>query len=152
MLKYFEKDVTVVFQEIPDMISLAIPVTNCQHRCPNCHSAYLQGDIGCPLTEESLDSLIEKNLGVNCVVFMGEGNDKEGIASLARHVRESYPGVSTAVYSGDTEVPECYYDAFDYIKIGPYIEELGGLDKRTTNQRLYHVQPDWVEDITYKFW
>ena len=41
---------------------------------------------------------------------------------------------------------------FDYIKIGPYIAERGGLDSPTTNQRMYKKQPDghW-EDITSAF-
>ncbi len=52
---------------------------------------------------------------------------------------------------------------FDYIKLGPYIEECGPLNSMTTNQRLYAVVkssdegadkdvPIYFEDITYKFW
>lgn len=29
--------------------------------------------------------------------------------------------------------------AFDYVKLGPYREKLGGLNCRTTNQRLYRI-------------
>lgn len=43
------------------------------------------------------------------------------------------------------------------IKLGPYIEELGGLDNPKTNQRLYKIVKDsdsiWTfEDITNMFW
>ena len=29
------------------------------------------------------------------------------------------------------------YQIFDYIKVGPYVEELGPLTSKTTNQKLY---------------
>ena len=51
---------------------------------------------------------------------------------------------------------------FNYIKLGPYIEELGPLNNKNTNQRLYQVREErdettgdsykGVTDITYKFW
>ena len=45
-------------------------------------------------------------------------------------------------------------DNFDYVKIGPYMEEFGPLNKETTNQRLYKItKPDnKIDDITYMFW
>ena len=42
--------------------------------------------------------------------------------------------------------------AFDYVKLGPYIESLGGLKSEKTNQRLYkRVGEEW-QDITSSFW
>ena len=48
---------------------------------------------------------------------------------------------------------------FDYIKLGPYIEEKGPLDNPNTNQIMYEVnrvsklQDKWIlTDITHKFW
>ena len=40
------------------------------------------------------------------------------------------------------------YAAFDYVKVGPYIEARGPLNNPNTNQRLYHHG----EDITARFW
>jgi hypothetical protein len=44
----------------------------------------------------------------------------------------------------------------DYIKIGSYKEDLGGLDNPTTNQKMYKVNKSnnyyMLEDITHKFW
>jgi anaerobic ribonucleoside-triphosphate reductase activating protein len=40
---------------------------------------------------------------------------------------------------------------FDYIKLGAYIEELGGLDSLKTNQRLYKITNEQMEDITNHF-
>ena len=40
------------------------------------------------------------------------------------------------------------YEAFDYVKVGPYIAECGPLNEPTTNQRLYYHG----KDITFRFW
>ena len=40
---------------------------------------------------------------------------------------------------------------FNYIKVGPYIPKLGGLDSETTNQIMYKVKDDELNDITYRF-
>ena len=47
MLKYVNTD--VVFQEIPDEVTLAINISNCPCHCPGCHSRYLWEDIGLSL-------------------------------------------------------------------------------------------------------
>ena len=41
---------------------------------------------------------------------------------------------------------------YDYIKLGPYIESLGGLKSPKTNQRLYKRVGDEWQDITSSFW
>lgn len=158
MIKY--KDTYVVFEEIPDKITLAINITNCQNRCVGCHSPELRCDIGTELTNEEIDKLIKENDGVNCVCLMGEGNDYERVAEIGSYIIEKYPNIETAVYSGREEVDKRYLGCFDYIKIGPYKEEFGPLNSRMTNQRLlhYNIPRSWIasawfmEDITYKFW
>lgn len=149
MIKY--KDCYVVFEEIPDMLSLAINLTNCQNNCIGCHSPELRGDIGNVLTEDVLDKLINDNFGINCVLFMGEGNDKETLIALAKYIKTKY-NLKTAIYSGRNKVEDEFYGVFDYIKIGPYVEKYGPLNSETTNQKFYFVGNDGIEDITYKFW
>lgn len=65
-------------------------------------------------------------------------------------------GFKTAIYSGCNREEfdwNTYGDLFDYIKIGPYIEEKGPLNSPTTNQRLFKYDLDGVEiDITSTFW
>ena len=53
MLKYVNS--SVVFQEIPDEVTLAINISNCPCHCPGCHSKYLWEDIGLPLTTGAID-------------------------------------------------------------------------------------------------
>ena len=51
----------VVFEEIPDEITLAINITNCPCKCPGCHSKFLWDDNGTELTVEVLHKLIKEN-------------------------------------------------------------------------------------------
>lgn len=70
MLRYADYD--IVFQEIPDEVTLAINLSNCPNHCKGCHSAYLMEDVGEPLTEESLSTLLGKyGKAITCVCFMG---------------------------------------------------------------------------------
>ena len=69
MIKYAPDDTSVVFEEIPDEITLAVNISNCQHNCPGCHSPYLRMDFGEELTETAIDELIKKNSGITCFCF-----------------------------------------------------------------------------------
>ena len=161
MIKYYST--ATVFEEIPDYVTLAIEITNCPGKCEGCHSPWLREDIGEELTPQKLDEIIRVNRGVNCICFMGEGNDPEALKKLALLIacRSDYP-YKVALYSGRPEVEREYEDFFDFIKVGPYIEKYGPLNKETTNQRLYEIEREisddgsevktnW-KDITYKFW
>lgn len=149
MIKY--KDYYIVFEEIPDMLSLAINLTNCQNNCVGCHSTELRGDGGRILTKEIIDELINDSFGINCVLFMGEGKDRECLLDLAKYVKTVH-NLKVAIYSGREKVEKEYYEVFDYIKVGPYIEKYGPLNSKNTNQRLYLIDGENIEDITYKFW
>ena len=180
----------IVFQEIPGEVTLALNLSNCPCHCPGCHSQHLWEDIGEPLDEELLDSLISRYKGlITCVCFMGGDADPAEVLRLAEYIHrpattDQLPTtndqrpttndqrpIKTAWYSGRPALPECLSanrsvstmacpcDAlsgialpFDYVKLGPYIEELGGLKSPDTNQRLYKRVGDSWEDITSLFW
>jgi anaerobic ribonucleoside-triphosphate reductase activating protein len=158
-LKYV--DTRIVFQEVPDEIALAISISGCPIKCPNCHSSYLSEYIGKDLTEDELLSLIKENDGITCVCFMGGDMSPSAINELAYIVKDTFPTLKVAWYSGRDYVSRDINPAyFDYIKIGPYIEEKGGLDSPTTNQRMYRHDhyttyenelTDIWTDITFKF-
>lgn len=160
MLKYV--DTKVVFTEIPDEITLAINISNCPCHCKGCHSPYLANNIGKILTERELEKLIRNNTGITCIAFMGGDSNPLEINHLASHVWYCHGGeeLKIAWYSGRHELAkEIDLKNFDYIKLGPYIEEKGPLNNPNTNQRLYEVNrisklPDRfsLKDITYKFW
>lgn len=152
MIKHVPGDLSVVFSEIPDEITLAFNISNCQNNCLGCHSPYLRHDIGEELTLDRIDTYIKKNSGITCICFMGEGNDLESLTGLARSIKSSWPYLSLAIYSGRTEIEDEFFEVFDYIKIGPYIEERGPLNDRNTNQILYKKFGESWENITYRFW
>lgn len=157
MIKYVPEMTSVVIEEIPDRVTLAVDISNCQGNCIGCHSPFLKQDVGEELTEAVIDRLVAANFGVNCFLFLGEGNDLESLLRLARHVHEK--GLDVALYSGRKEVEREIYFVFDYVKIGPYIAHFGPLNSPTTNQRLYKVEhtsrqkPYYrLTDITSRFW
>lgn len=153
MLKYVNTG--VVFQEIPDEVTLAINISNCPCRCPGCHSKYLWADVGKPLTTSALDMLIrEQGEGVTCVCFMGGDADPALVGRLAGHVHTAHKGLRVGWYSGRSLIPASVdKGCFDYIKVGPYIAHLGCLKDKTTNQRLYKkASGNGFVDITERFW
>ncbi len=153
MLKYV--NTAVVFQEIPDEVTLAINISNCPCRCPGCHSHYLWEDIGMPLNPDAVDAFVERyGTDITCIAFMGGDADPVGVNQLAQYIHETHPQFHVAWYSGRLRLPAkvCKQD-FDYIKIGPFIRHLGPLNSPTTNQRLYKNSGNGdFEDITYRFW
>ena len=154
-MKYTDTQIT--FTEFPDEISLCINISNCPWHCPGCHSPELWEDVGTELTFKELHHLISINKGITLVGFMG-GEPKK-VNDLAEYIKNIDPPLKVGWYWGGETVPkEINQINFDYIKLGPYIEELGGLDNPNTNQRMYlnwyDSEDDVVHslDITSKFW
>lgn len=160
MIKY--TDTEVVFREFPDEITLAINISNCPIHCKGCHSPELWDDIGEKLTYTRLDELIDNSPGITCIGFMGGDSDPKYINGLAFYIYMNHSKLKVGWYSGkDTFSKDIEPEWFNYIKTGPYIEELGGLDSPTTNQKLFkkervslesgEITYEWI-DITNKFW
>ena len=141
----------VTCEEIPTKVTLSISITNCLGRCQGCHSPELRCNIGTEVTAEEIDRLMTKESGVNCFLFLGEGNDQQALINAAKYVKTKY-GVKVALYSGRDSVEEVIWNTFDFVKIGRYVAELGPLNKVTTNQRLYEVTSTERKDITNLFW
>jgi len=148
---------TLSFQEVPGETSLAISISNCPFVCSGCHSAYLRTDVGESLTPEGLFNLINKYKSphtnaytITCVVFFGGEQHHHEFLALANFVHSE--GLKVCLYTGAelSDVSPAIVAVCDYIKVGPYIESLGALSSKITNQRMY-LLPD-RKDITNKFW
>ena len=166
MLKVASFD--IVFQEIPGEVTLALNLSNCPCHCPGCHSPHLAEDIGEEMTESLMNGLLDRyGSMITCVCFMGGDQAPEEVAQWAKYIKglsvkrsvsasglssvNPKDGLKSAWYSGRMNMPSVT-GPFDYIKIGPYIESLGGLKSPTTNQRLYKRVGDCWKDITAAFW
>ncbi len=151
-LRYANFD--IVCQEVPGEVSLALNISGCPCRCPQCHSKYLWQDAGETLTPQAIDELMANEArGVTCVLFMGGDASPATVNALASHVRRRHPGIKTAWYSGRSLLsPLVDKRNFHYIKLGPYISHLGPLNSPTTNQRFYRINPGGQdEDLTELF-
>ena len=142
MLKCYSYD--IVCQEIPDEISLAVNISCGPNRGSGCHSPCLWSDEGELMTEDMLSALIGRYAAaITCLCFMGGDADPTEIQRLAIWVKINFPGLKTAWYSGREQLPDGFdITVMDFIKIGPYIESLGGLNSPATNQVLYRILPD----------
>ena len=135
-------DTAVVFSEIPDEITLAINISECPIKCPDCHSKYLWDNIGKPLNAEAVEILIKNNEGISCICFMGGDADVPYVMSLFSYIRQSHPELKTAWYSGQKldELPtKSDLSVLDFLKTGPYDKNRGPLSSINTNQRFYKI-------------
>lgn len=158
MLKYlYTKE---LFQEVPGEITLGISITGCQLKCPGCHSRDLWEDKGTPLEMAEFQRLLNQHKGITCVCLLGGEHDIDVLTELFMYAHQR---IKTAWYCGLDRIPKDktgILDYLDFIKLGHFDMELGGLDSPTTNQHLYHfshLYPDYIEelgagwrDITYK--
>lgn len=104
------------------------------------------------MTTEMLNGLIGKySAAITCFCFMGGDADPSEIQRLSHWIKKEYPHLKTAWYSGRTELPSDFdKSSMNYVKIGPYIETLGGLKSPATNQKLYKILKDGtLEAIPY---
>lgn len=153
MLKYV--NCGVVFQEIPDEVTLSVNISNCPCHCPGCHSSYLWEDIGKPLDQDTVECMLRQyGNDITCISIMGGDADPTEVEHIAHCIKQKNKAMRVAWYSGRTRVPgNVDRNAFDYIKTGPYLSHLGPLKSPTTNQRLYKkVANGCFEDITSRFW
>ena len=127
----------IYLQEVPGEISLGISISGCKINCKNCHSKETWNrNFGEELTFKKLDNLIQKNKYITCFLFYG-GEWDENIFFFLEYLRNK--GFKTALYSGEESINDRLINYLDYYKIGPYVEELGGLSSPTTNQKLYKI-------------
>ena len=84
---------------------------------------------------------------------MGGDSSPKEINELAYFIHKQTKGqIKVGWYSGKNELAKRNFSCnFEYIKLGNYIEELGGLKSPRSNQRMYKISDSKMEDITYIF-
>jgi len=144
----------VVFQEVPNEVTLAFNISGCPNNCKGCHSPHLQENTGDILDYGVLADLLNRyKNAVTCVCFMGGDSDPKTVEELSAFVQKFTSNrVKTAWYSGKSKFPaNCSLNYFNYLKLGPYIDTLGGLDSPFTNQRFYKIENESIIDCTGLF-
>ncbi|MDR2911709.1 MAG: anaerobic ribonucleoside-triphosphate reductase activating protein [Alistipes sp.] len=141
----------IVFQEVPGEVTLALNLSACPNRCPGCHSVHLREATGEPLDDELLTGLLARyGTSVTCVAFMGGDGEPAEVNRLAALVKTSE--LKTAWYSGRAQIPPTVdLSNLDFVKLGPYDPNRGGLDSLTTNQKFYKVEQGQLIDKTDLF-
>jgi anaerobic ribonucleoside-triphosphate reductase activating protein len=155
MIKYIPEDVTLCFSEVPGEVSLGISISGCGGSCEGCHSTYLRDPSnGEELSPKILKSLLDKYKDkVSCICFLG-GYQNPDIINLLELIKYNY-GFRVAMYCGCDNIDDIdanVLELLNYVKIGSYKKELGGLESKTTNQRLYKIVDDNYIDLTEVFW
>lgn len=158
MLKYLNG--TIVMQEVPDEISLAIVIAGCRHKCPDCHSKYTWNeDQGQPLLQHLPIILKEYAKHVSCLCLMGGDQDQIELTEVFKLAHKA--GLKTCLYTGLDDMSKLSVNLLkelDYVKLGKFDKSYGPLNNPNTNQRMMKKDyspfgdiEDWI-DITYKFW
>ncbi len=139
----------VVLAEVPDEISMAFSISGCPLRCKNCHSQETwDKNFGKPLTKELFEKYIQQKY-ITCVLFYGGEWDIDYLIELLKIARNK--GLKTCLYTGleIDELDKKLLQYLNYLKTGRYIEKLGALESKNTNQKFINL--DTNEDLTYKF-
>lgn len=131
--------VDITFQEVPNEVSLVFSISGCPMNCPGCHSKHLWAKSGTELTTEDFISQISKYKGfATCVCFFGGEWDEVKLNEFLDLSKES--GFKTCLYTGLDSVNDSIKSRLDFLKTGPWVGELGGLESINTNQRFIDVK------------
>jgi anaerobic ribonucleoside-triphosphate reductase activating protein len=139
MMKFNCISPSIVFQEVPDEISLCFSITGCKVGCKGCHSAELwQESYGMPLTNINFITWLNKykNL-ISCVVFFGGEWQKKAL--IEKLIIAKKHGLKTCLYSGQKHININISQHLNFLKTGAWRAELGGLDSPITNQTFRNV-------------
>lgn len=130
----------IVLQEVPGEISLCFAISGCSLQCKGCHSPFLwkEGN-GKKLTAKFFGEVLYKYYGfATCVVFMGGEWHKDELVENLKKAKEK--GYKTCLYTGLDKVDDDILEQLTWIKTGKWMESLGGLDSKKTNQKFIEVR------------
>lgn len=139
----------IVLQEVPSEISLLFTITGCRLNCLGCHSPEIQNaKFGTPLSSEIFTQWIDKYQAlISCVVFFGGEWQSKRLIELLK-ISQGYK-LKTCLYTGKDKVNQAIMTHLDYLKLGPWVESLGGLDSSNTNQRMFNVKTGELLNVRF---
>lgn len=130
----------VVWQEVPGEVSLAYTISGCPLRCPGCHSADTWPlGAGDSLTFSDFKAQLQQYSGlITCVLFMGGEWHEVLLLKLLKFAQQQ--GLNTCLYTGLDDINNEIKVHLTYLKTGPWVRELGGLDSAETNQKFIDLR------------
>jgi len=130
----------VVFQEVPNEVSLAFLITGCPFACDGCHSQdSWSASAGFSLDHQTFSYYLSQYTGlITCVVFFGgEWQSK----TLIKHLQFAQKlGLKTCLYTGADKISESIIQHLDFLKTGRWDKYRGGLNRKNTNQKFINVK------------
>lgn len=129
----------ICFQEVPDEISLAFTITGCPLRCHGCHSQETwDPQNGIKLSNDIFKKYLACYQGlISCVLFFGGEWNTQALSEKLLLVKEQ--GLKACLYTGKNKISRQLIAQLDYLKIGAWQPNQGGLEKETTNQRFIEL-------------
>lgn len=140
----------IVWQEVPGETSLAYTITGCTVGCKGCHSVdtWPIGS-GIELTEEYyLGRLREYEGMITCILFLGGEWHPTELLKMLKIAKQH--GLKTCLYTGLDTISTEIKKELDYLKTGPWIASMGGLNNKGTNQKFIEVESNMILNV--KFW
>lgn len=139
----------ILFQEVPDEVSLGFTVMGCPLRCKGCHSKDTWSEEGgSPLTTATFTHyLLQYDGYISCVVFFGgewKANKLIEMLDIAQEFK-----LKTCLYTGLNQVSEQIKKRLTFLKTGPWLRDLGGLNQVNTNQKFIEVASNRI--LNHKF-
>ena len=137
-MKIYNKQ--VVFQEVPDEVSLAFSVAGCPLNCQGCSWSNFDKKNTKLLDLKTFENMLKKYKDYcTCVLFLGGEWNNNLIEYI--NVVKSYK-LKTCLYTGLKlkKLPAKLVLKLDYLKTGSYVKNLGGLESPTTNQRFFDIK------------
>jgi anaerobic ribonucleoside-triphosphate reductase activating protein len=129
---------SIVFQEVPNEVCLSYEITSCPYKCDGCHSPELRENAGRTLdSSRLLSDIIKYEDFITCVLFMGGDQFRSDLNKLLALSLKN--NLKTALYTGSKSVSNDILGKLIYLKTGPFVSSLGGLNSKTTNQKIIHV-------------
>jgi anaerobic ribonucleoside-triphosphate reductase activating protein len=146
-MKYWQH--TIVFQEMPKDVALAFELTNCPFRCDGCHSPHLQEDNGYELTVDVFKNILNKYVGlVTAVLFLGSAYndvDRDLLMQMLDYAKTM--NMKTCIWTGEEDVCPAIKDRLDFLKVGQYRKDLGGISDKNTNQRYFDLKNNCLVEV-----
>ncbi|MBK5209306.1 MAG: anaerobic ribonucleoside-triphosphate reductase activating protein [Flavobacteriaceae bacterium] len=133
-------DMKIVLQEIPGEITICFTITGCKINCKGCHSPFLwKKENGRKLSQETYLNILNRYKGfAGSILFMGGEWHKKELIKYLRIAKNL--GYKTCLYTGLNDVHRDILPELTWLKTGPWLEEQGGLDSKTTNQKFIDVK------------